>query len=166
VIASVSPCMFAIPMTDCGAQSGRSQANRKRTGSSCALRFELPPKSRPSMVCLYRASYFCRAIAAAGCRAGCTITGRCHADTNTASCRAIISHQITAFQLTLRKPRFRARRVTTGALGVSIKSQVITGTMATGSISGGLAFSVGRYNGGGFGPCWTRTLIGPIWNCG
>jgi hypothetical protein len=24
----------------------------------------------------------------------------------------------------------------------------------------------GRYNGGTFGPCWTRTPIGPIWNCG
>ena len=24
----------------------------------------------------------------------------------------------------------------------------------------------GRYNGGTFGPCWTRTPIGLIWNCG
>ena len=24
----------------------------------------------------------------------------------------------------------------------------------------------GRFNGGTFGPCWTRTPIGPIWNCG
>jgi hypothetical protein len=23
-----------------------------------------------------------------------------------------------------------------------------------------------RWNGGGFGPCWTQTPIGPIWNCG
>jgi hypothetical protein len=27
-------------------------------------------------------------------------------------------------------------------------------------------FYRGRYNGGGAGPCWTRTPIGPIWNCG
>ena len=27
-------------------------------------------------------------------------------------------------------------------------------------------FYRGRYNGGTFGPCWTRTPIGPIWNCG
>ena len=27
-------------------------------------------------------------------------------------------------------------------------------------------FYGGRYNGGSFGPCWTRTPIGPIWNCG
>ncbi|WP_183246777.1 hypothetical protein [Bradyrhizobium sp. cir1] len=27
-------------------------------------------------------------------------------------------------------------------------------------------FRGGRYNGGSFGPCWTRTPIGPIWNCG
>ncbi len=27
-------------------------------------------------------------------------------------------------------------------------------------------FHGGRYNGGSFGPCWTRTPIGPIWNCG
>ena len=24
----------------------------------------------------------------------------------------------------------------------------------------------GRSNGGSFGPCWTWTPIGPIWNCG
>ena len=27
-------------------------------------------------------------------------------------------------------------------------------------------FYRGNYNGGTFGPCWTRTPIGPIWNCG
>ena len=27
-------------------------------------------------------------------------------------------------------------------------------------------FYRGRYNGGSFGPCWTQTPIGPIWNCG
>lgn len=27
-------------------------------------------------------------------------------------------------------------------------------------------FYRGRYNGGGFGPCWTNTPIGPMWNCG
>jgi hypothetical protein len=27
-------------------------------------------------------------------------------------------------------------------------------------------FYGGRYNGGGAGPCWTRTPIGAIWNCG
>lgn len=27
-------------------------------------------------------------------------------------------------------------------------------------------FNGGRYNGGTFGPCWTRTPIGPVWNCG
>ena len=27
-------------------------------------------------------------------------------------------------------------------------------------------FYGGRYNGGSFGPCWTRTPIGAIWNCG
>src|SRR5258708_31733736 len=27
-------------------------------------------------------------------------------------------------------------------------------------------FFRGRYNGGSFGPCWTWTPIGPIWNCG
>ncbi|BCA05750.1 hypothetical protein [Bradyrhizobium diazoefficiens] len=27
-------------------------------------------------------------------------------------------------------------------------------------------FGGGRYNGGSFGPCWTRTPIGPVWNCG
>ncbi len=27
-------------------------------------------------------------------------------------------------------------------------------------------FYRGRWNGGGFGPCWTPTPIGPVWNCG
>jgi hypothetical protein len=27
-------------------------------------------------------------------------------------------------------------------------------------------FSHGRYNGGSFGPCWTWTPIGRMWNCG
>ena len=27
-------------------------------------------------------------------------------------------------------------------------------------------FYDGRYNGGSFGPCWTRTPIGPHWTCG
>ena len=27
-------------------------------------------------------------------------------------------------------------------------------------------FYRGRWNGGGFGPCWTQTPIGPMWNCG
>ncbi|TYL90978.1 hypothetical protein FXB40_30620 [Bradyrhizobium rifense] len=27
-------------------------------------------------------------------------------------------------------------------------------------------FGGSRYNGGSFGPCWTRTPIGAIWNCG
>ncbi len=27
-------------------------------------------------------------------------------------------------------------------------------------------FYHGRWNGGGFGPCWTQTPIGNVWNCG
>jgi hypothetical protein len=27
-------------------------------------------------------------------------------------------------------------------------------------------FYRGRWNGVGFGPCWTQTPIGPMWNCG
>ena len=27
-------------------------------------------------------------------------------------------------------------------------------------------FYRGRYNGGGFGPCWSWTPIGPAWQCG
>src|SRR6202048_2279588 len=66
------------------------------------------------------------------------INSRRHVGTATSSCRAMISHRITAFQLTPRKLRFRAWRAATGALGISIQSQVITGTMATGTISAGL----------------------------
>jgi hypothetical protein len=31
---------------------------------------------------------------------------------------------------------------------------------------GGPGFYHGRWNGGSFGPCWTSTPIGMIWNCG
>jgi hypothetical protein len=31
---------------------------------------------------------------------------------------------------------------------------------------GNPGFYRGRYNGGSFGPCWTWTPIGPMWNCG
>jgi hypothetical protein len=31
---------------------------------------------------------------------------------------------------------------------------------------GGPRFYRGRWNGGGFGPCWTKTPIGMHWNCG
>jgi len=31
---------------------------------------------------------------------------------------------------------------------------------------GGPRFYQGRWNGGGFGSCWTQSPIGPHWNCG
>lgn len=31
---------------------------------------------------------------------------------------------------------------------------------------GGPGFYRGQYNGGSFGPCWTSTPIGMMWNCG
>jgi hypothetical protein len=118
-----------------------------RASLDCALRFESPPNSRPSMVCLCRASCSCRLLSSYRCcrssrRLRRLITGRCHAGTATASCRAIISPRITAFQPTPRKLRFRAWRAATSAPGTSIQPQVITGTMATGTISAGLAFMV------------------------
>ena len=126
------------------AQSGRLASEP----SSCAgaPRFESRPSSRPSMVCLCRASCFCRLLSSCRCcrssrRLRRLISGPRHAGTAMASCLAIISHRITPFQLTPRKLRFRAWCVTTGALGISIQSQVITGTMATGTISAGLAFT-------------------------
>ena len=99
------------------------------------------------MVCLCPALCFCRLLSSCRCcrpsrQLRPLINARRHAGTATASCRAIISHRITAFQLTPRKIQFRAWRVATGALGISIQPQVITGTMATGTISAGLAFTV------------------------
>ena len=127
------------------AQSGRFASEPEAVALDCALRFESPPDSRPSMVCLCRASCFCRSSYRC-CRSSRwlrrLITGRRHAGTATASCRAIISPRITAFQLTPRKLRFCAWRAATGALGISIQPQVITGTMATGTTSAGLAFTV------------------------
>ena len=110
------------------------------------LRFESPHNSRPSMLCLCRVVCFCRLQSSYRCcrssrRLRRLINGRRHAGTATASCRVIISHRITAFQTTPRKLRFRAWRATTGALGISTQSQVITGMMATGTISAGPAFT-------------------------
>ncbi|MGC2775742.1 MAG: hypothetical protein WA418_08925 [Bradyrhizobium sp.] len=31
---------------------------------------------------------------------------------------------------------------------------------------GGPRFYRGQWNGGSFGPCWTQTPAGPVWNCG
>ena len=112
----------------------------------CALGFESRPNSRPSIVCLCRALCFCRLLSSYRCcrssrRLRRLITDRRHAGTATASCRAIISPRITVFQLTPRKLRFCAWSAATGARGISIQSQVITGTMATGTISAGLAFT-------------------------
>jgi hypothetical protein len=128
------------------ARSGRFASEPEAAALHRALRFESPPNSRPSMVCLCRASCFCRLLSSYRCcrssrRLRRLITGRRHAGTATASCRAIISHRITPFQLTPKKLRFRAWRAATGALGISIQPQVITGTMATGTISAGLAFT-------------------------
>ena len=129
------------------AQSGRFESEPEAVARDCALRFESPPNSWLSMVCLCRASCFCRLLSSYRCcrssrRLRRLITGRRHAGTATASFRAIISPRITAFQITPRKLRFRAWRAATGALGISIQPQVITGTMATGTISAGLAFTV------------------------
>ena len=127
------------------AQSGRFASEPEAVALDCALRFESPPNRRPPMVCLCRASCFCRSsyrCCRSSRRLRRLITGRRHAGTATASCRIIISHRITAFQITPKKLRFRAWRAATSALGISIQSQVITGTMVTGTISAGLAFTV------------------------
>jgi hypothetical protein len=128
------------------AQSGRFASEPKAVALDCALRFESPPNSRAVMVFLCRASCFYRLLSSYRCcrsshRLRRLIKVRRHAGTATASCRAIISHRITAFQLTPRKLRFRAWLAATGVLGISIQSQVITGTMATGTISAGPAFT-------------------------
>jgi hypothetical protein len=128
-------------------QNGRFASEPEAVALDCAPRFESLPDSRPSMVCQCRASCFCRLLSSYRCcrpsrRPRRLITGRRHAGTATASCRAIISPRITAFQPTLRELRFRGWRAVTGAPGISIQPQVITGTMATGTISAGLAFTV------------------------
>src|SRR5882757_2730983 len=69
------------------------------------------------------------------------MAGRRHAGTATASCRATISLRITAVRLTARELRVCAQRAATNVPGISIQSQVITDTMATGTISAGLGFT-------------------------
>ena len=128
---------------------GAGRPFRKRLGISClecALRFESSSDIRPSTVCLCRALYCYRLLSSYRCcrssrRPPRLKNGRCHAGRATAFCRAINSHRITAFQLTSRELRFRAWRETTGVSGISIRCRVITGTMATGTISAGPAFT-------------------------
>jgi hypothetical protein len=151
------------------AQSGRFASEPEAVALDCALRFESPPNSRPSMVCLCRALCFCRLLSSYRCcrssrRLRRLINVRHRAGTATASCRAIISHRITAFQLTPRELRFRVLR--------NRRPWYIDPTPSYYGYDGDWhyfgrpGFYGGRYNGGSFGPCWTRTPIGPIWNCG
>jgi hypothetical protein len=135
-----------IPNRPLLAQSGGFASEPEAVALDRALRFESSPNSRPSMVCLCRASCFCRLLSSCRCcrssrRLRRLINVRRHAGTATASCRAITSHRITAFQITPRKLRFRAWRAETGVLGISIQPQVTTGTMANCTISAGLAFT-------------------------
>ena len=153
------------------AQSGRFASEPEAVALDCALRFESPPNSRPSMVCLCRASCFCRLLSSCRCcrssrRLRRLINGRRHAGTATASCRAIISHRITAFQLTPRKLRFRAWRASNRRPWYIDPTPSYYGYDGDWHYFGRPGFYGGRYNGGSFGPCWTRTPIGPIWNCG
>ncbi len=81
---------------------------------------------------------------------GTSITGMA-----TAFCPAIISRPTTAFQ-------FMVRRDQRGTPDYA----------PTYWYNGGWyyfhdpGFFHGRYNGGSFGPCWTWTPIGLMWNCG
>jgi hypothetical protein len=142
------PAFRALPTpAGCAPPSDRSSTSKpEAVALDGALRFESRPDSRPSMLCLCRASCFYRLLSSCRCcrlshRLRRFITGRRHAGMATASCRDIISRRITAFRLTLRKLRFRAWRAVTSAPGISIQPQVITDTMATGTISAGLAFT-------------------------
>jgi len=112
----------------------------------CAFKFESPPNSRPSMLWVCRASCLCRLLSSYRCcrssrRRHRLTNGPRHAGMATASCRVITSRRTTAFHFTPRKLRIRARRAAIGALGISIQSRVITGTMATGTISAGRDFT-------------------------
>jgi hypothetical protein len=49
------------------AQSGRFASEPEAVALDCALRSESPPNSRPSMVCLCRASCFCRLLSSYRC---------------------------------------------------------------------------------------------------
>ena len=76
------------------AQSGHFASEPEAVALDCALRFESPPNSRPSMVCLCRASCFCLLLSSYRyCRPSRRlrrlITGRRHAGMATASCRTI-----------------------------------------------------------------------------
>ena len=46
------------------------------------------------------------------------------------------------------------------------KARAWARTHSPGYWYGGPGFYRGQWNGGGFGPCWTQTPIGNIWNCG
>ena len=64
------------------------------------------------------------------------------------------------------KDAIRRWAAANGVLGTSTRSPDITAMMAIWHYFGRPGFYGGRYNGGSFGPCWTQTPIGPVWNCG
>jgi NAD(P)-dependent dehydrogenase (short-subunit alcohol dehydrogenase family) len=76
-----------------------------------------------------------------------------------------ISPRITAFQLTPRKLRFRGCAPQPAPLVYRSNPKLLLVRWRW-YYFGRPGFYGGRYNGGSFGPCWTRTPIGPIWNCG
>jgi hypothetical protein len=57
-------------------------------------------------------------------------------------------------------------REANGVLGTLTRPPVIYGYDGYMHYFGRPGFYGGRYNGGSFGPCWTQTPIGPVWNCG
>jgi hypothetical protein len=74
----------------------------------------------------------------------------------TASCPAIVNRPTTPF-------RFLARGGAARGVPDYSPSYWYNGDRY---YFGAPGFFHGRYNGGSFGPCWTWTPIGPIWNCG
>ena len=151
------------------AQSGRFASEPEAVALDCALRFESRANSPPSMVCLCRASCFCRLLLSYRCcrssrRLHRLITGRRHAGTATASCRDIISHRISLPAYAHASVSRMARHNRRPWYIDPIPSYY--GYDGDWHYFGRPGFYGGRFNGGSFGPCWTRTPIGPVWNCG